>query len=71
MRIQDSTLVCHGIIVNRNIFLFSNGLKQGGVLSATLFSIYIDKLLLKLKEPGYGCHLNGIYIWERLLMQMT
>ena len=23
---------------------------------------YIDKLLLKLKESGYGCHLNGIYM---------
>ena len=37
-------------------------MKQGGVLSPTLFSIYIDKLLLKLKESGYGCHLNGIYM---------
>ena len=52
-------------------FSVSNGVKQGGVISPILFSIYIDKLLLKLKESGYGCHLNGIYIWERLLMQMT
>ena len=43
-------------------FAVSNGVKQGGVLSPTLFSLYIDKLLLKLKESGYGCHLNGIYM---------
>ena len=43
-------------------FSVSNGVKQGGVLSPTLFSMYIDKLLLKLKESGYGCHLNGIYM---------
>ena len=43
-------------------FSVFNGVKQGGVLSPTLFYIYIDKLLLKLKESGYGCHLNGIYI---------
>ena len=43
-------------------FSISNGVKQGGVLSPTLFSIYIDKLLLKLKESGYGCHLNEIYM---------
>ena len=43
-------------------FYISNGVEQGGVLSPTLFSIYIDKLLLKLKELGYGCHFNGIYM---------
>ena len=59
---QDSSLVCHGIIVFSKYVSVSNGVKQGGVLSPTLFSIYIDKLLLKLKESGYGCHLNGIYM---------
>ena len=25
------------------------------------FSIYIDPLLLQLRNSGYGCHLNGVY----------
>ena len=54
--------MCHGIIAFQNIFLFLTGVKQVGVLSPTLFYIYIDKLLLKLKESDYGCHLNGIYM---------
>ena len=40
----------------------SNGVKQGGVLSPPLFSIYIYKLLFKLKKSRYGCHLKGIYM---------
>ena len=42
-------------------FSVSNGVKQGGVLSPTLFSIYIK--LLKLKESGYGCEEN-IFLTE-------
>lgn len=43
-------------------FSVSNGVKQGGVLSPTLFNIYIDRLLLLLEKSGYGCHLNNTYI---------
>ena len=37
-------------------FSLHNGVKQGGVLSPILFSIYIDSLLQKLKDSGLGCH---------------
>lgn len=47
--------------VKSEYFDTSNGVKQGGVLSAILFSLYIDPLLMKLQESGYGCHINGIY----------
>ena len=39
-------------------FTMSNGVKQGCVLSAILFTIYIDTLMCKLKRSGLGW-LNG------------
>ena len=32
-----------------------------GVLSPLFFSIYIDELLLKLKNAGFGCHIGNYY----------
>jgi hypothetical protein len=43
-------------------FNVSNGVKQGGVLSPILFTIYIDELLLKLKQSSLGCHFNSQYV---------
>ena len=37
-------------------FSISNSVKQGGVLSPVLFTIYIDKLLLELRQQGVGCY---------------
>ena len=36
----------------------SNGVKQGGVISPLLFSLYIDELFLLLKQSGLGCHVG-------------
>ena len=49
-------LVFPGEITFLNIF------KQGGVLSLILFNICIDKLLLKLKRLGNGCHIKNIFV---------
>ena len=43
-------------------FSISNGVKQGGVISPRMFTIYIDQLLLRLKKTGIGCHIHGKYM---------
>ena len=50
-----------------DFFKTCNGVKQGGVLSAVLFSMYINPLLVELSMSGYGCHLDG----ELYLMLMA
>ena len=50
-------------------FRLKNGVKQEGVLSPTLVNLYVDKLLVSLKNSGLGCHINGI-IWEHCDMLM-
>ena len=43
-------------------FDVSNGVKQGGVLSPILFTIYMDVLLTRLEHSGYGCHIGNIFM---------
>ena len=42
-------------------FGIPNGVKQGGVISPLLFSLYIDELFLLLKKSGMGCHVGLTY----------
>ena len=42
-------------------FTISNGVKQGGVLSPVLFSIYLDQLIVQLRLLGMGCYMNGLF----------
>jgi hypothetical protein len=43
-------------------FKVCNGVKQGGILSPVLFTLYIDKLLNCLKSSGYGCYIGNIFV---------
>ena len=47
---------------NSREFLLSNGVKQGGVLSPLLFSVYLDDLLCELRQANVGCHMNGYFV---------
>ena len=42
-------------------FAVSNGVKQGGVLSARLFCVYIDDIFQLLRRKKSGCWINGNY----------
>ena len=39
-----------------------NGVKQGGVLSPLLLSVYLDDLLHQLRERNIGCHMNSDFV---------
>ena len=58
--LKQLTCVAWGLFKTR-YFSFSNGVKQGGVLSSILFTLYIDKLLIRLKHTHIGCHMNNIF----------
>ena len=47
--------------VKTDTFKCSNGVKQGGVLSPILFSIYVDDLLKELRVNSTGCHVNTMF----------
>ena len=41
-------------------FDVKNGVKQGGILSPILFCLYIDELLIRIKDSGLGCHIGHL-----------
>jgi len=43
-------------------FKVSNGVKQGGILSPILFTIYMDELLSRLSKSGYGCTICDVLV---------
>ena len=43
-------------------FATSNGVKQGGILSPILFSIYMDELLYRLKNASVGCYIGNMFL---------
>ena len=42
-------------------FYMSNGVKHGSVLTVILFTIYIDRLLVLLRDSGVGCKIDNCY----------
>ena len=39
----------------------SNGVKQGGVLSPVLFTVYMGELLVRLGKSRCGCYIGNIF----------
>ena len=47
--------------VQSTAFTIGNGVRQGAVLSPTLFNIYIDSLFHELSQSGFGCKIQNQY----------
>ena len=45
-----------------NGFNVSNGVRQGGILSPYLFSLYLDGLLEELADSGVGCFWDSLFV---------
>ena len=43
-------------------FVTDNGVKKGGGLSPVLFTMYIDKLLNRLRQSKLGCYVGDIFM---------
>ena len=43
-------------------FSATNGVKQGGVLSPLLFTVYMDELLTRLQQSDVGCHIGHRFV---------
>ena len=57
---QNLAVKWNNVDSNSN-FSCTNGVKQGGVLSPILFTMYIDILLQRLKASKLGCHIGTAY----------
>ena len=42
-------------------FRIVNGTRQGSVLSPSLWALYMDELLVRLRKLGVGCYIGGVY----------
>ena len=49
-------------LIRSDPFGVSNGVRQGGVLSPILFTVYLDELLQRLTALGIGCHVGHHYV---------
>ena len=45
-----------------SFFTISNGVRRGGILSPSLFAVYIDDLSSLLNASRIGCHISNICI---------
>ena len=51
-------------------FHINCGVRQGGVLSPVLFSVYVDELIVKSRSSGYGIYIGSLFC-GCIFIQMT
>ena len=47
--------------VESSSFLVKNGVRQGAILSPSLFCVYLDTLLVRLRDACVGCYVGGSF----------
>ena len=57
---EQQALVRWGKARSRS-FGILNGTRQGSVLSSALFSVYMDDLIVKIRNSGVGCNVGGVF----------
>ena len=59
---SPSTAVVKWQSVRSYVFQLHSGVRQGGVLSPVLFSVYVNSLIDALISSGLGCHVAGVRV---------
>ena len=54
--------VCKWQNAYSNPFSVASGVRQGGVLSAKVFAVYLNDLVLELRKIKNGCHIADIFV---------
>ena len=49
-------------------FKAGNGVKQDGVLSPILFTLYFDVLMDMLKSSGFGCFVGNVFVGDYIVL---
>ena len=52
-------------------FYVTNGVKQGGVWSPLMFTVYLNDLLCQLRDQNTSCHMNSHYADDMTLLGPT
>jgi hypothetical protein len=61
MYTKQKMRICWGNY-HSEFFFVKNGVKQGGILSPSLFSIYPKEVLENLRKTGVGCHIEVTFV---------
>lgn len=48
--------------IKSHSFNIKNGVRQGAISSPIIFCVYLNKLIVRLRELNIGCQLDGIYL---------
>ena len=59
---SNLTSVCKWRDSFSEIFAVISGVRQGGVLSARFWAVYMDDLIQQLRKSGVGCHILDNFI---------